>query len=331
LPFKITINGLPSNKTQTLGENSLEEPDQKQPDGKPASPFIDRLSIVLKVPGPEAGHDMYNAFISTYEWPGFFAKAKPSQGFNKAVRIKLDSVVDAKKWPFYECAYQDKCVTGVRIDFVPVDLGPDGMLELHSALIGFMDNGWAYFVEHGHISRLDVAVDFTEAKMDEFHFLPKQAATTKQWSQKGKLQTYQHGNPKGHHTSIYDRKAKRIAQKKSWVGKDGIRMERRMRWLHLPLKDLPTLANPFSDMAMVERNMQPPLSEPKEYIWQLFLNAAEHMGLTAALALLPIEKRTAYRKHMKSHGLTWWDVDAIWEGWKPMLSDLKIAQANAWF
>ena len=187
-------------------------------------------------------------------------------------------------------------------------------------------------VEHGRISRLDVAVDFPDASMNDFHFLPAQAATSTSWSQAGTLQTFQHSKSTGNCTSIYDRGAKRKAQGKGWQGKVGVRVERRLRNPKVDLHGLPSLANPYADMNMVKRVVEPPQTDTKQpYIWSLFMDAAATIGLPAALARLPVKKRTAYRKHLAKHLQPWWDAEASWAGWPTMLAELKIANANAWY
>jgi len=193
-----------------------------------------------------------------------------------------------------------------------------------------MPGGWGYFVKHGRITRIDIAVDLPAARMDEFHALPKQGATIKVWKSNGTLQTFQHGTAKGNHTQIYNRKAKRIAQGKPWAGKEGVRIERRLIGQQLPLKHLSTLLNPFASLQLVTRHPAKPPEEPKDYIWRLFLNAAEHMTLSSALSTLPTEKRTVYRAHLKTQGIESWDVEAIWASWPAELEELKIASLASW-
>ncbi|MCH8685868.1 hypothetical protein [Pedomonas mirosovicensis] len=323
-----------SNKTQTLKENnpaiSLTSPSPRQNIAQAPIPFIDRISVVLKVPTTEDAEAIHSSIWTTFQDTSVFKPAMASGGFNRAMRVALNSVLDAKRWPHLQYAYIDKLATKFRIEFVPVDLGPEGLAELHAVLTTIMPDGWGYFVDHGHITRLDVAVDLPTVRMDEFHFLPKQGATVTAWKQDGALQTYQHGKPKGDHTSIYNRKAKRIAHGKPWKGKEGVRIERRLKGKHWPLKQLCNLPNPFASLNMIARHVGPPEGEHKPYIWELFLRAAEHTGLPAALALLPAEKRTLYRKHLNGQALGWWDVEAIWANWPPMLDELKIASPKAW-
>ncbi len=332
--LKIPIKKKASNKDKTLGVNLPGTPASNgvpnKADTSVPIPFIDRISVTVKVPEGEEAWLIHSNIWSQVGDLAVFMPVKKASGYKRAWKLQLSSVINASHWPHFQYAFEGKVATGLRIEFVPVDIGPGGLVELHSILTSLVPNGWAYFIEHGRITRIDVAVDLPAARMDDFHMLPKQGATVKVWKSDGKLQTFQHGQAKGNHTQIYNRKAKRVAQGKQGAGKDGVRVERRLKNQQVPLLDLPSLANPFASLSLVARHPSKPQMEGKEYIWRLFLNAAEHMTLSAALDLLPVEKRTAYRSHFKAQAMAWWNVDAIWEQWPAMLQELGIASPTSW-
>jgi hypothetical protein len=62
----------------------------------------------------------------------------------------------------------------------------------------------------------------------------------------------------------------------------------------------------------------------------MFLDSVAMRGPTAALALLPEERRTRYRKHLKAQPHPAWQPDAIWKGWPAMLSDLSLIDMYAY-
>lgn len=167
--------------------------------------------------------------------------------------------------------------------------------------------------------------------MDQLHFLPPRAATTTRRDGVGKLLSYQKGKPPGNCTMIYSCKAKRIAQKKPWKGKEGIRVERRLRYLNVKLGELPSLANPFKGLEIIHKDLGPPAAEAKPWVWELTLDAAEKGGLGPALAKLPQKKRPMYRKHLKANVVPWWQTEELWAGWQLALAELKIADKQAWF
>lgn len=308
-----------SNKEKTLG-NVTNFQTQSAHLSTPASlPFIDRIYLVIKVPNLSDGTAIYSNLWSQMDDKDAFQPSKKSSGYQLARRIVLPSVEDLKKHPHMEFGIEGKLVTRIRLDFVPVDLQGQAINELKAALTSLLPDGWFYFREHARITRLDVAVDFPQLQMDEFHVLPAQGLTTTSWRSNGALQTFQLGKTSGNHTSIYDRGAKRKAKGKGWQGKNGVRVERRLKKISLPLSELGSLDNPLEAIAFVKRSPPAPPEEKKPFIWSLFLHAASANGLPHALALLPIDKRTMYRKHLAKHPLEWWDAVGTWKNWPTQL------------
>lgn len=238
-------------------------------------------------------------------------------------------MVDSTKWPLLQYAYADGMATKLRIEFVPVDLGPDGLLDLHSVLTTIVPDGWAYFIKHGRITRIDVSVDFPDRTMSEFLCLPAGGLTTTRYSRDGQLETYYLGKPRGNQTLIYSREEKRKAHKKAWQGVTGIRVERRLQGKISSLNTLADLKNPFAPLAMVS-TAPPAPPDGKAYIWRLFQCAVETKGLTAALGILEENKRTQFRAHYKQYALPWWDAKAVWEKWPAYLAETKISDLHAW-
>ena len=223
-----------------------------------------------------------------------------------------------------------KLATRLRLDFVPVDLGPQGIQDLHIVLITLMPGGWEYFLEHGKVTRLDVAVDFPALAMDDFHCLPTKGATSTVWKANGELSSFTHGSFKGSHTAIYNREAKRKLQKKQWQGVTGIRVESRLKQAVGFLADLPGLANPFGAFMLVKRIEGPPPAKVKATLWSLFLHVAEFKGLPAALGMLTEDDRTVFRKHFAAQVQPWWDVEKLWSEWPKSLDDLTMLNPQAW-
>lgn len=303
--------------------------------GDVPKPFIDRLSVVAHFDDEQLAFNVHQLAFSYLNDTTVFGYAKGGKkgAYKAAVRIKSKLHVSSEKWallqydPFYGKA------RSIRIDWIPADLGPDGLKEIHAALVPILPGGWGYFIEHGNITRIDVSVDFRDVEMDQFCFLPKQLATVKEWSSGGELQTYQHGKVEGNHTQIYSRIAKRKAQHKIWKDKEGIRIERRLKPPHLPLLDLPDLPNPFSSMNMVAGLPSPPLDlHPNwKYTWELFRLAVSGSNLETALGVLPADRRKQFREHIIANQATpWWKPEAIWSGWLPMLDVLGLVSPPLW-
>lgn len=329
MPFTITYASGSSNKNQTLAWNAVSKVVEEAQAGSTPGPFIDRLSATLKVPAIQLGKDIWGAFNESCRAFGDLHKVKPSKGYNRALRVELPSVLDRQKWPFLELFASDGVVERLRIDLIPADLQLNGMHDLHDALQNFIPDGWAFFIEHGRISRLDVTADFSGLVMADMLVVPPLSVTTMQWSRAGNLESYQLGKARGSHTMIYDRKAKRIAQKKSWQGKEGVRVERRLKGQSMRFVDLPSLNCVFEGLGLVSRKLPPPESVPGHH-WEMFLLASCFAGSVAALAKLPVAERTKYRQHLNQNLVSPWDLPAIWSHWPSYLAELNICNKKAW-
>lgn len=293
------------------------------------TPFIDRLSVVLTVPEGD-GEAIHGNLMTQVKDKDAFYPCKAASGFKAGWRLPLPSLADTKKFPHLSYRWDGKHATKLRLEFVPIDLGDQGLAEMHATLASIIDNGWWYVIEHGRVTRVDISVDFPDQTMLDFHFLPPQGATTKEWRSDGTLQTFQWGKVKGNHTTIYDRGAKRAAQKKAWQGKTGIRVERRLKGLSYPLKDLDQLGAALQDFKLIERFVGQPPEEKDALLWKLFKCAADNAHLPAALSLLPEKKRTAYRKHFAQHVVPWWNTGALIREWPKMLAEIKLIDQSAW-
>ena len=319
-----------SNKDKIIHEKSHSElPDTATSHSDP-TPFIDRLVVTLKASSIKDGKQMKSAHFIAAEDSTIFKPTRHSRGYKRAYRIRLESVVDSTKWPFYEFAWNEDSITRVRIDFIPVDIGRAGLIDLHAALTTLMPNGWRYFIENGRVTRMDVAVDFPQATMADFCPFPATSITTKTWTSTGALETIEFGKTKGNQTMIYDRKAKRIAKGKSSQGKIGVRIERRLRAPNLMLRDLPSLGNPFANLSASVNHVPQPACEKSQGKWLRFTYAAQVMGLAVALSTLSTLRRKAYRAHFKLYGVAWWKPEAYWISWTKDLLKLGIADSKAW-
>ena len=188
-------------------------------------------------------------------------------------------------------------------------------MELHAVLVMLMHNGWDYVLDHGKITRIDIAVDLPGVRMDEFMFLPQQGLTMAQWAVDGHLETLCFGKPGGNQTVIYNKKKEQLALGKPWLGKSVVRVERRLRSpAAKKLADLKQWSNPFAKMVLTEI-MPPPPDNGKDRQWSMFEDSINVRGLTNALALLLEDRRKKYRAHLKQHPQKWWDPEAIWSHW----------------
>lgn len=214
MPVTIKYKAKPSNKAETL----------------PKHPFIDKISITLTPKIEQDAHDMYMGLFQSLDDVEVWAYATTGKGYNLGKRIKLPSIVDQKRLPLFQARYDTKKqkIESIRMEFVPVDLGPVGMAELHAVMMTLMNGGWEYVAKHGRISRIDVSVDLPGVRMEGFQFLPKYPSTTMRWTVNGVLQNVAYGKPKGNQTLIYNRKTKRLSKGQEWLEQSVVRIERRL-------------------------------------------------------------------------------------------------------
>lgn len=318
--IKITTKVTPSNKTETLPGKLPIDVAQGPSD---LIPFIDKITIVVPILANNASGIYENIWAHVDDTDVFQdagSKAK-SGGFKFAKRISLPATTAR---PLFQLSYADKKAQKVRLDFNPRKVTPEGVTQLQSILTSLLPDGWDYIKDHGHLTRLDVAVDIPATRPGMFAFLPQQGLTTKSWSVNGKLQTATLGKKKGNQTLIYNKKEQRLAQGNPWPGPATVRVERRLRNPSLgKLSGLPALANPFNVIQLAKIMPAPPPGV-KPWIWELFRDAVSVRGLPAALAVLPKELRTTYRGYLKQHPHPSWDVDAIWKHWPEVLQQSEL-------
>lgn len=335
LTIKIPAKAGVSNKPHIPPKNDLISPTSKTAHSHyehELKPFIDWISIVITPPDKDQ-HHIHNAFWSAVDDPELFADALSAEkkaagsGFNKAKRLVLPSVMAPKKRPtlFIRYLKEQNRISKLRLDFVPVDLGPNGMIELHVAIHTILPDGWAYVVEHGRITRIDVAIDLPDLTMDSIQLKPKKTAHTQKWFPDGQLETIYIGKPGSNQTAIYDR-----SKKREKLGQDMppcLRIERRIKPAGMKLTNLPAMKNPFTGTALLIA-LPGPFNPQKVNDWSMFSDSVKERGLSAALALLPKDRRAAYKTYIEAHALPAWDPLEIWERWKPMLEELKIAEPS---
>lgn len=311
----------PSNKAKTLakiGESSWGE-------HQIPTPFIDRLTVVYHPQDDAEANDLYKAIhLHLNDKSVFYQAPKGSKGdFGFAKKIVIDSVADMKHWPLFQWSrhFGTQIVKTVRLEFVPKDLGVDGVLALKVHLQG-LGLDWASLLKFGNVSRIDVAVDFSQLSMADFFYLPKQAAKTTHWFGKGYLETIVSGLSSGNQTSIYDRGKKR--EDKNQYGYSGVRVERRLRNTKKKLIELPNLANPFGAMTFVQSLPPAAPNNTPDGDWTMFSDSVSVRGLENALQLLSVKDRTKYRAHIIASKSPNWKPDAIWSKWHQSLADIEL-------
>lgn len=334
---KITYKKPPSsNETQTTPKNTLAKTEKGPQAGPPSAgsiiPFIDRISVVLDVQAGQDAYDIHSNIWAQFNDTEVFKSASKWGKFQVGKRIALGSVLNHKKWPVLHYRYEVPVALQLRLEFSPVDLGPQGLTELHAQLMSLVPDGWGYFVTHGRVTMIEITVDVPHVGVDQFHVVPQQGPSAMAWKANGQMETLVLGKAGSNQTRVYDRGKKRIAAGQKWTGPPTTRVERRLRpQPAFALSALPAMPNPFSSMQLITPQTIPPPEEKKTYIWELFLDSASVRGLPTALKLLPVDKRTTYRKWLLKQPASWWQPETIWSHWPSVLAELKIASYDDWY
>ena len=291
-----------------------------------SKPFIDKITIVVKPATEKDAADMHSALWVAFQDKSAYLKTDPktASGYQGARFVHIES---SSARPLIQYKSYSQKLHSIRLEFNPRKLGGTGLMELAAAVKPIMPDGWEYVVTNGHVTRLDVAVDIVGVRVEDFLCLTKQGITSAVWGVDGQAQSLSLGK-KGDKTLVYSIKAKRLAKDPEWNGSSKIRVERRLRnpAFH-DLAKLGELQNPFTGLVLTTP-LPPPASGMKPWEWQMFGDSVQIRGVTAALGLLPKERKAKYRAHLKAHSQPWWVPTALWETWPKIVEASRLTAFN---
>ena len=292
-------------------------------------PFIDKLSVVFTPANDEDAESMHTVMKAAFTEKSIFKNAFiQSGGFNESKIIILPQSVQT---PLIQYKYQKGRTQKIRLEFNPRKLGSEGLKELHAILKLLVYDGWHEIVAFGSVTRIDVAVDLSHKRPEDFLMVKDLGITSRSWSRDGEMQSISLGGSGGNQSLVYIVKAKRLYKNQPWTGHANTRVECRIRKLAKPkLEALSELPNPFLSILMLpSMPTAPSVGEPKAdkaaaREWSRFMDSVKVRGINPALGFIPPKRRTEYRKHLKANALPWWDPETIWVNWPKALEILKI-------
>jgi hypothetical protein len=311
-----------SNETQSLLKSSQGTPTGPVTIIPPivSPPFIDKISLTLMLPDDlrQYFYEIMEQAVS-YSATFQFAKATPQYKYTRHIAINGTS-----ERVYFQFGAKCSSAADMRFECNPHEMGDSGMNGFYAFCVGFFPegfDGWKFIMETARVSRIDVAVDVSNLRMDEFLVLPPQGMTSQRFGCDGHLQTYNLGKPKGNQIRLYCKNAEQLAKGFS-MGKKVVRVEQTLRNLKLTPINLAKLSNPFAKMTLLE-HCAPPPPVGNEARWSMFQDSIQVRGLTPALALLPQARRTKYRKYLAQYQkIEWWSPSTIWKGWPKALQEL---------
>ncbi|WP_440409449.1 hypothetical protein [Neorhizobium petrolearium] len=292
-------------------------------------PRLDKLTILMDPQSPSDRQAIHDSLYSVLPALSRFSNSSKKEGFGFSGKLSFQ---ESKRSVFIQASPKSEQKPFFRMEMNPSKLGETGLFELHQDLITLMPHGYNYLIEHGRVSRIDVAVDLPMKElgltMDDLHFLPMQGLTRRDFSVGGKLETIYLGLPKGNQWRIY-RKDKEQKKTKGRSLPPTIRVERVIRNPQMKLISLNQMTNPFSGTRLLQKLPPLPTGE-KEWQWLMFQDSVRSRGITSALQLLPPVRRQRYRAHLDKFEEGWWDPKGIWLHWSQVLSDLRLIDQHAY-
>lgn len=311
-----------SNETQTLLKSCQNTPLGPYTIIPPivSSPFIDKISLTLTLPeGLRKYFDQVMAQLGSYSASFQFAKATPQYKYTRYLAVGGTS-----ERVYCQIGAKSSAAADMRLEYNPHKMGNSGMNGFYKFLVEFFPegyDGWNFIMETARVSRIDVAVDVSNIRMDEFLFLPPQGMTSQRFGYDGHLQTYTLGKPKGNQIRLYCKSDEQFA-KGFAKGPALVRVEQTLRNLKMSPINLKKLSNPFAKMTLLKHCAPPPPGGNKSQ-WSMFQDSIQGRGLTAALALVPQARRTQYRKYLAHYEkIQWWSPNTIWEAWPQALQEV---------
>ena len=297
---------------------------KKAPETSPYVPIVDKISIPLNLPPHDFG-DIQKAVYQGIEDNAVFQPTKKSARYHVVQLIAIEGTAERVHFMF-DGKFPN--LPDARIQFNPSKLGPSGMKGLHKVLGKIFPGGWSYFTEHGRVSGIDIAIDFPGVRMHHFNLLPDKVLTTKTYAEQAKLKTIYSGKPTGNQLKLYSKSYQLWlkGKKKGEKGPPVVRVEKRLRNLKKPLKDLASLGNPLLGFTLVAHPAGPPADESQKlkWVWPVLLDSVATRGLGPALKLLPANRMAMYRKHFAEHAQEWWKPGAIWAKWPEALKKANL-------
>lgn len=231
--IKLVKKAAQSNKTETPDKSQL---------SNLLSLKLDRITILMDPPNEVEKNKIISAvnnYLPTFEG---FSNTSKKNGYKYSGKLKLNS---SKSQPFIQLISKDQSKPFFRMELNPTKIGQSGFMELHAALTTLMDSGLHYLHLHARISRLDIAIDIPEESLginiNDFHFLPYEGLSRRDFSVGGRLETIYLGTPKGNQWRLY-RKDKEQLKKKRKIPPT-IRLERVLKNPSLKLADLASFSN----------------------------------------------------------------------------------------
>lgn len=282
-------------------------------------PVIDTVSLVFPVEEIEAQKSIGNFLIGLTKEPGsgFSETKNPSVG-GYWQNIHLTDPSSGER----VLIQADKKQAGnfMRFEFNPSKLGKAGLAYFKDRLSDIFAGVWGYadLMQHGKVTRLDVAYDVLNCSIKDL--LVRASGKGKSHAYFGvdeEVETIYLGISKGKKNSNFYAYNKRQdlrdkGQPKQFWGLPWTRIEARIIDPKCSLKAIKSVAQKPLDVFEV---YLPSLATPPEmdHHWKMFTDSCWHRGIEGALGLLPDELKDKYEVALQQSAEKFWKPDKLWK------------------
>ncbi len=251
-------------------------------------------------------------------------------------RINLELLVPS--YPSAAFLYAEPVKTAtkhyLRLDLNPSKLGPMGLDAFRGAFAWLFGDGVTYDVgvlQHGAITRIDVAVDIIHCRLKDLLVLStKDKKCLAYFGEAGEPQSIYFGSDEWKKENsdhyAYEQGPKKIAKNRASGKTDppSVRLECRLQTNQLKfanLKKYSAKIKPLSWFRVIDiGNVEPPLPAPW---WGHFIEACRYGALETELPTLNDIQRKCVEKALES-GAAIWRPEELWKYWGPVVDELGL-------
>lgn len=305
-----------------------------QPIPKLLTPICDGISITLDIPIHEQSELRKNIkdSIPNYAKKDMYQVSRSLPMNKKFLPFGADKTGESNV--IVQCAPKEKYKKNntrfFRLEWNPYYVNA---FELFSILDVLLPNLSQKIFEQGKITRIDIAQDVAQIKVDDclLHY-PKSTITDVK-STSGRTE-YIGGNKSPTQWAIYDKKAeiieknkkKPVALREKVPNYELTRFEVRLR-LSCTFKDLMLKKNPFEKLSVA-------LYGNSKYkgddVWGIFLDSCRLRGTVASLHKIRNSSfYSNYKKRITEEVVEWWTPEEIWENLPNILYEISGGFINS--
>ncbi len=297
--------------------------------------FIDKLAITFDIPAQYEGHLAQRLQLLMQDKVATYC---PSRNYKTGVRIWLnDHLIKENATSSCMTIHAFPKVAGYRT--CRVEWNPDKIAIHDIAVIAFGDFLELDFamVNSGVVTGLDLAVDISNAKINDFVFHVPKFQLFRNYYGSGTTR-YLGGNAGSRYFCCYDKRAEIIQHNKKVNFRHVVpvpeyplmRIEARLRPLKLAWKALGCVDNPFESLKIWHFLTDYPSHESADPIVKLVLSLAQYTGLNSALHHLGKHQRkaTLIQLQKMKQDCDWWNPSKFWSGFQKKYHEIDSEMMN---